>query len=325
MPRIVYSRKYNVGFFGLERTHAFDARKYARIWRVLRRRFGRGLASLHIRTDRQVRREELLLVHTEKYLEQLRDPRYLAAALEIPGIRNVPYWLIDHVILRCMRWATRGTMLAFEAALSEGLAFNLGGGFHHAKPDRGEGFSIYADTGIAVAELRRTGRLAEDARVVYVDTDAHQGNGVCHTFLTDNRVSIFDIFNREIYPTSDVKARARIDCEVGISNACTEAEYLAALKQRLPDFLDSVTREPVALGIYNAGTDVVEDDPLGGLNLSPAAIRERDLFAVGELRRRGIPTVMLPAGGYSQESYRLVAESVIALIETERVRKPLPA
>ena len=40
-PRIVYTRHYNIGFFGLERLHPFDSRKYGRAYRALRRRFGR--------------------------------------------------------------------------------------------------------------------------------------------------------------------------------------------------------------------------------------------------------------------------------------------
>ena len=58
--RIVYSRHYDIGFFGLERLHPFDSRKYSRAWKVLRREFGRDLAKLHVRPASPVSREELL-------------------------------------------------------------------------------------------------------------------------------------------------------------------------------------------------------------------------------------------------------------------------
>ena len=49
--------------------------------------------------------------------------------------------------------------------------------------------------------------------------------------------------------------------------------------------LDSVSNPPgIALGIYNAGTDVVEGDPLGGLLLSASDILERDLFVIDQFR-----------------------------------------
>jgi histone deacetylase 11 len=71
------------------------------------------------------------------------------------------------------------------------------------------------------------------------------------------------------------------------------------------------------LAIYNAGTDVFASDPLGGLRISAPAILERDLYVVGELRQRGIPTVMVLSGGYTKQSFQLVADSVIRLIERE--------
>lgn len=317
-PRIVYSRQYNIGFYGLERLHPFDSRKYGRAWRVLRRHFGPWLRRLHVRPQRPASRDELLLVHTADYLAQLRDPKYVAAALEVPQARYLPGWALDWHVLRPMRWATRGTVVAAKQALRHGLAVNLSGGYHHAKPAVGEGFSIYADVGIAVAALRRERLIKPTDRIAYIDTDAHQGNGVCHTFLNDDRVFIFDLFNAYTYPSYDVAARNRIDCQIGIDGSCTDSEYLRELQRRLPGFLDSVANSPIGLAIYNAGTDVFAGDPLGGLNISAATIRDRDLYVVGELRRRGIPTVMVLSGGYTRESYQLVATSVIGLIERER-------
>ena len=111
--------------------------------------------------------------------------------------------------------------------------------------------------------------------------------------------------------------RKRIDCDVGITNSITDSEYIGELRDRLPGFLDSVGRSPIGLAIYNAGTDVFAGDPLGGLNISATAIGDRDLYVVGELRKRGIPTMMVLSGGYTKQSFKLVADSVIGLIEME--------
>jgi len=317
MPRIVYSRHYNIGFYGLERLHPFDAGKYGRAWKQLCRHFGASLRRFHVRPTRPADREELVLVHTEAYLKQLGSSEYVAGALEVPLVRYLPSWAIDLHVLRPMRWATRGTIVAAQEALQHGLAVNLSGGYHHAKPDRGGGFSIYSDAGIAAASLRNQNLISKTERIVYVDTDAHQGNGVCHTFMDDNRVFIFDIFNHAIYPMFDVDARKRVDCDIGITGACTDSEYIGELRSRLPGFLDSACNSPVGLAIYNAGTDVIAGDPLGGLNISAATIRERDLYVVAELRKRNIPTVMVLSGGYTQQSFRLVADSVIGILESE--------
>ncbi len=315
MPRIVYSRHYNIGFYGLERLHPFDSRKYGRAWRQIRRRLGSTARPLLVKPRRPASREELLLVHTENYLTRLRDTKYVARALEVPPVRHLPRWMVDWHVLRPMRWATRGTIVAAQQALQHGFAVNLSGGYHHAKPNHGEGFSIYSDIGIAVAALRRDGKIADDSRIVYVDTDAHQGNGVCHTFMDDSRVFIFDIFNSRIYPDYDVEARQRIDCKIGITSTCTDSEYMRELHSRLPGFLDSLAKSPVGLAIYNAGTDIFATDPLGQLNISAGTIRQRDLYVVEQLQNRGIPTVMVLSGGYTKQSYQLVADSVVALMQ----------
>ena len=236
-------------------------------------------------------------------------------------MRLLPGRVIDWCVLRPMRWATMGTIMAARESFENGLAVNLAGGFHHAKPAGGEGFCIYSDIALAVHALRDEGLLAEEDRVAYVDLDAHQGNGVCHAFMDDSRIFIFDVYNGTIYPSYDTVARGRIDCDVRLDGSCDENGYLHELKARLPGFLDSIAHSgSVGLAIYNAGTDVFRGDPLGGLDLSSEGVHERDLFVVEELRSRGIPTLMLPSGGYTRASYRLLADSVIRLVEREGKR-----
>jgi histone deacetylase 11 len=313
MPRIVYSRHYNIGLAGLQRLHPFDTRKYGRAYRMLRQHFGRRLKPITLRPPGPAAREDLLRVHTPAYLDRLRDPRTIAAAVELSVLQRLPAFLLDRFLLRPMRWATHGTILGVEQALRHGLAINLGGGFHHAKPSAGEGFCIYADAAVAVQHARSAGWIDEPSRIAYIDLDAHQGNGVCHCFRDDSRVFVFDMYNADIYPYGDRVARERIDCDLPLSMRCGDTEYIDLLRDRLPGFLDSIAHShPIALAIYNAGTDIVVGDPLGQLNVTPAGVLQRDAFVVNTLRERGIPTLMLPSGGYTSQSYRLIAESVIA-------------
>jgi histone deacetylase 11 len=309
-PRVVYARHYNIGFPGLQRLHPFDMRKYGRAYAALRRELGGELRRRTLRPTAQATREQLLHVHTPQYLQRLRDSAYVARALEVPPLARVPGWLLDRLVLRPMRWATAGTILAAREAMACGLAINLSGGYHHASPNRGEGFCIYNDIAIAISVLRQTGMLATDERVAYVDCDAHQGNGVCHAFANERRVFIYDQYNRAIYP-ADPAARRRIDCDVPLSPNTIDREYLGALESNLPRFLDGVARAgPIRFAVYNAGTDIYRDDPLGALSVTAAGVLKRDRFVLCELVERGIPTIMLPSGGYTSESYRLIADSV---------------
>lgn len=313
--KLVYTRRYNIGAFGLERLHPFDSRKYGRAWRAIGREARHLRNRAWVRVPRPASIAELAAIHDPAYLDQLRDPKTLAWALELPFVRRLPAWITRWAILRPMRWAVAGSLVAARAALTAGVAVNLSGGYHHARPDRGEGFCVFNDIAYLIHRLRADGGLTADDRVLSIDLDAHQGNGVCHHFRTDSRVFQYDAFNPNIYPAYDKTARARIDCPVPLPAHCAGAEYQQLVAKSLPGFIDSATRNgTVALAIYNAGTDVFAGDALGGLGLSAEDVLVRDLYVIEQLRGRGIPVVMLLSGGYSRESYRLVANTVTELL-----------
>jgi histone deacetylase 11 len=268
------------------------------------------------RPRRAVSTKELLRVHTAEYLNQLRDSGYVARALELPVLAKFPAQLIDRYVLRAMRWGAAGTILAARLALDHGLAVNLSGGYHHAKPAAGEGFCIYGDVALAIDALRRDGLLAADDRVVHIDLDAHQGNGVCHFFMHDRAMFLFDAYNAEVYPAYDRDARQRLDCDIPLPRNAAETEYLKAVTSRLPAFLDTVaTDSPIRLAIYNAGTDIYEHDALGGLRVSSRGIVSRDWFVLEQLLARRVPTVMLLSGGYHRDSYKIIRASVANILE----------
>jgi histone deacetylase 11 len=313
--KLVYTHRYNIGFLGLERLPPFDSRKYGRAWRAI------GLAERRLRDRAWVgvpnpaSIADLAAVHDPAYLNRLRNPHVLSVALELPMVRRLPGWAVRWAVLRPMRWAVTGSLVAARWALTDGVAINLSGGYHHAKPDRGEGFCVFNDIAYLVYTLRAEEKLSPDDRVAYIDLDAHQGNGVCYHFRSDRRVFIYDAFNRDIYPAHDRDAWERIDCPVPLPAGCAGDGYLRLLELSLPGFLDSIGRSGrVGLAVYNAGTDVYDGDTLGGLGLSAGDVLTRDLYVVEQLRSRGIPVVMLLSGGYSRESYRLVANTVVDLL-----------
>jgi histone deacetylase 11 len=314
MPRVVYSPAYNIGGYGIERLHPFDGQKYGKAWDAIRGLLPAAQGLLK-EPGGEGAVEDLRLVHSADYLKQLRSASYLAQVFETPAAAWLPAGVLDALVLKPMRWAVQGTILAFVLALEQGLAINLGGGFHHAKPTRGEGFNAYNDVAIGITRLRQRRQISPEDVVLYVDCDAHQGNGVATCFLHDRTLKIFDVFNSEIYPRHDAAARTRVDRPVPLPSGTDGEAYLLELQRSLPPWLDEFTsRVPPALAIYNAGTDVVADDPLGALALAPQHILERDVFVVESLLRRSIPTAMVLGGGYTQDSYRLVADSVAAIL-----------
>ncbi len=309
--KVIYNLNYNMGLMGLEKLHPFDGNKFQRAWALLEQELGSGLTKYYVDVDRPLSDDELLDIHTTQHLQMMRQPSALAKAFEVREVALLRYSMLDLGFLTPMRWACRGSIIAARQALQHGFAINLGEGFHHAKPDRAEGFCLFSDIALIVAQLRSDGTLTDEQRVAYIDLDAHLGNGVAHCFLNDPRMFHFDMFNESIYPTSDTVAMDRVDCPIPVPVGCEGSQYLELLHNQLPRFLDSVTRtKDVGLVIYNAGTDVVAGDDLGLMSLTEHDVLERDQFVFQETNRRNLPTVMLLSGGYTEASHRLIANSV---------------
>jgi histone deacetylase 11 len=315
-PVVVYSPDYDMHLFGLERLHPFDGRKFSKAWQAAYQQIGERLKRQTIRPLEPIEPNELLTVHAESYLTKLKAPFYVAEVLELPLVRSLPGFLVESRLLRPMRLAVQGTVLAAREALRCGLAFNLGGGYHHASADRGEGFCCFADMSVAIALLRRAGELvAGQDKVMIIDLDAHQGNGHERVAVGDGDIYIFDMYNRAIYP-QDYLARKRIDYDVPLPSGTDETVYLQQLKKHLPAALKAAGQPRLAF--YIAGTDIFEHDQLGGLCVSAEGIRARDRFVLDVLAAADVPVAVLTGGGYSRESYQHIADTLTYIFETWR-------
>ncbi len=313
-PKIVYSPDYDIHFYGIEKLHPFDTRKYSHAYDLAHKTLGDRLTQATITPMQPVSDDDLCLVHTHAYLESLKSTSVLVRALEFPPLAMFPYSVIEKHLLLPMRLATTGTIMAAREALSGGLAINMSGGYHHASADKGEGFTVFSDMSIAIQKLRAEGLLSRQDKVLLIDLDAHQGNGHERIFFHDDAVSIFDMYNGSIYP-NDGYARKRINWNLSLAPGTRDAQYLNALKDYLPRALGEIGSTP-KLAFYIAGTDIYEGDMLGGLHISEEAIFERDRFVFETLANAGIPVVLLLAGGYSHDSYRFIARSLEYVIET---------
>jgi histone deacetylase 11 len=313
-PKVIFSSKYDIQFFGVEKLYIFDTCKYGRAWKKLKKIFGEKLDKWTECPEREVSIEELSAVHTKAYLSDLiTNSQYLSQALEIPPLALVPYQLIDKTVLSPMRLATRGTILAAESALEDGICVNLSGGYHHASREKGEGFCIYSDIGVAIYQLRQSGKIKSDDKVLVIDLDAHQGHGIARIFYEDNSIFIFDMYNKDIYP-QDTWARKRINTNIPLSSGTNDSVYIHNLESQLPLFLEN--QRDAKIAFYNAGTDIYERDPLGKLSISKEGILKRDKFVLNSLINFGIPCTMVLGGGYTKESYELVAESICYILKT---------
>lgn len=300
---VVYSSRYEIDLAGLEGKHRFDIHKYRRIAQALVRDGYLRTSEFHV--PGEVTKEELLRVHTPAYLASLRDSETVARALEVKAVGLLPSATVDGRILKAFRVATGGTVLAARLAMRSGLGINLGGGYHHAHADHGEGFCVYGDIPVAIRALR-AGGLAR--RVVVVDLDVHQGNGDACILADDAGVFTFDIHQENIYPNP----KATNDLDVPLVPPVDDARYLAVLREHLPGILK---RQKPDLVVLQAGVDVYQGDPLASFGLTAEGIVARDEYVVGEARRRGIAVLYVTGGGYSGEAWRIQYRSVANLLE----------
>ena len=144
-------------------------------------------------------------------------------------------------------------------ALEKGWAINLSGGYHHASYHGGGGFCVYADITMCIKHLRQYyGEKVKKAMII--DLDAHQGNGHERDFLGDPNVMIVDAYNHSIYP-EDREAAKAIGVDIRVYKGDSDKEYLEKLKKSITPAIGSFQPDFI---LYNAGTDCLQGDPLGG-------------------------------------------------------------
>ncbi|ARF16405.1 acetoin utilization protein AcuC [Sporosarcina ureae] len=154
--------------------------------------------------------EELLLAHDAKYIEIVKkasqgDVNENIGSIYGIGTEDTPFFTGMHEASALL---VGGTLTAIEEVM-EGrsrYALNLGGGLHHGFQGKASGFCIYNDSSVAIKYLQQK----YGARVLYVDTDAHHGDGVQWTFYDDPNVCTFSIHEtgRYLFPgTGNVTER----------------------------------------------------------------------------------------------------------------------
>jgi len=291
--KLVYSNEYWMFDTG---KHVFPLQKYRLVYE--------NLLSMGARKDdflrpRPATDEDILLVHAAAYLGHLKSGTLSPEEIRALELRFSPD------LVRFALLSVGGTVLAARRALDEGLALHIGGGFHHAFRDHGEGFCVLNDVAVAAEKMITEKKVRN---VMIVDADLHQGNGTAAIFAGREDVFTFSIHQTDIYPT--VKPPGTLD--VGLTSGAGDEKYLPELKKHIPGIYKDYRP---GLVIYLAGADPYEKDQLGGLRLTKGGLRERDRIVIENARRLRIPVAVVLAGGYASE----IEDTVTIHLNTIRV------
>src|SRR5580692_10568750 len=235
--------------------------------------------------------EDILRVHSQDYVYKLKTGSLTRA--EVMRM-EVPY---SAELIEACWLAAGGSILAARRALEDGFSANIGGGFHHAYPDHGEGFCVIHDVAVAIRKMQADGAIE---RAMVVDTDVHQGNGTAAIFGGDETVFTMSIHQEHNYPYP--KPPSTVD--VNLPDGAGDAEYLAILEKNLHQALSDFGPQII---FYVAGADPYREDQLGGLKLTMNGLAQRDALVMDYARRNGCPIATTLAGGYARRVEDTVA------------------
>jgi acetoin utilization deacetylase AcuC-like enzyme len=256
--------------------------------------------------------EDVLRVHSQGYVRKLKNG---SLSPEEILLLEVPY---SRKLIEACWLAAGGSILAGRRALQDGWAANLGGGFHHACSDHGEGFCVIHDVAIAIRRLQFDGAIE---RAMVVDTDVHQGNGTAEIFGGDGDVFTFSIHQEHNYPFLKPPSRIDVDLPDGIG----DEDYLAILEKNLHQAFHSFAPQIL---FYVAGADPYREDQLGGLALTMDGLARRDALVFDYARRNGVPVAMTLAGGYArriEDTVRIHVGTIVAMRDAAQQRAGHPA
>jgi len=300
--QLVYSNEYWMVETG---KHVFPLQKYRLVYENL---LAMGAKKENFLRPRPAPDDDILLVHSARYLKRVKTGTLSPAELQALEIRYSPE------LVRFALLSVGGTVLTARKALECGLAIHIGGGFHHAFPDHGEGFCVLNDVAVAARRVVEDG-LAR--RVMIVDCDLHQGNGTAAALAKRPEVFTLSFHQMDIYPTE--KPLSTLD--VGLYSGDGDAAYLSRLRAHIPKIYKDFRPELV---IYLAGADPYEKDQLGGLVLTKAGLKERDKVVIENARRLGIPVAVVLAGGYAVEIEDTVDIHLNTVRVAQRVQRVYP-
>jgi acetoin utilization deacetylase AcuC-like enzyme len=277
--KLIYDERYDLNLGA----HVFPSQKYRLVYERL---LQEGIASQEdFLKPMPASDEDILRVHSQDYLYKLKTGSLTRA--EVMRM-EVPY---SAELIEACWLAAGGSILSARRALEEGFSANLGGGFHHAYPDHGEGFCVIHDVAVAIRKMQADGAIE---RAMVVDTDVHQGNGTAAIFGGDETVFTMSIHQEHNYPYP--KPPSTVD--VNLPDGMGDADYLAILERYLHRSFDEFSPQ---LLFYVAGADPYGEDQLGGLALTMEGLARRDALVMGYAQRNQIPAAVTLAGGYARK------------------------
>ena len=235
--------------------------------------------------------EQISKFHSEEYIlafqkasQELKIDAAGRAKFSLGTLENP---LFDKVFERASA-SVGGSILAAEIALGGKVAFHPAGGTHHGRKDKASGFCYFNDPVFAILTLLDAGLN----RVLYVDIDAHHGDGVEVAFKADKRVHMVSLHEENRWPNSGaLKDNCAQICNLPLPKTTNDSEYAI--------LIDAICEKYVGFDaqaiVIVAGGDCLKGDPLSTMALSNLGF----VSAIEKLLKLAPVKIVLGGGGYN--------------------------
>ncbi|MCP8311617.1 MAG: acetoin utilization protein AcuC [Candidatus Methylarchaceae archaeon HK02M1] len=251
--------------------HPMNSKRVESFWQILKDKGLIGKENVKIIEPISASEDVLLLFHTKDHINFVKKASehgfgYLDRG-DTPAYKGV---------FEASAYSVGSTILGLEIVMKKELdhIFNPIGGYHHARKDKSEGFCVFNDIAIAIIYAKKMYSLK---KILYVDIDAHHGDGVSYSFYDDPTIFTADIHEdgTYLYPgtgfshetgsgeAEGTKLNITLEPEAG------DKEFKEAFI-KVEEFAYQVKPELI---IFQCGADGLVNDPLTHLRYTTEAHR----------------------------------------------------
>ncbi len=256
--------------------------------------------------------------HEKKYIDFVKESSITGSGYldsgDTPSFRGV---------FDASLYVVGSTILALETVINKtnGIvhAFNPIGGLHHARRNAAGGFCVFNDIGVAIMHARKKHNLK---KILYIDIDAHHGDGVFYEFEDDPDLFIADIHEDGsfLYPGTGFESETGLGDARGtklnlpLQPGATDLDFLSAFT-KIENFIESMKFELI---IFQCGADGLTGDPLTHLKYTGKSheYAAQVLHRIAH-ERSGGRIIGLGGGGYNTENLATAWNKVVEVFASD--------
>jgi len=241
-------------------------------------------------------REQVLMIHTEDFVEDVEDASPVRGFMPLDGGDTVMSPGSLEAVMRCVGAACAGVDVVLGDEFHNVFCATRPCG-HHAEPSKAMGFCIYNQAAIAAAYAYDVHKLE---RVAVIDFDVHHGNGTQAAFFDRPELFYASSHQSHFYPYSGLESETGIShniVNVPLPRGCDSALFREQIAAKMLPAIRDFNPE---LMIISAGFDAHHLDPLAGLKLQDDDYHwiTRELMKIADETCDG-RIVSILEGGYS--------------------------